>query len=43
MGIDRQRDPAQNARRFAKSLPANDALLWGSRVQAGRSKAVHAT
>src|ERR1700742_368963 len=44
-GIDRQKEPwLENPRRFAKGLPANNALLWGSRG-AGKSsivKAVHA-
>lgn len=44
-GIDRQRDQlAANTRRFAKGLPANNALLWGARGT-GKSalvKAVHA-
>ncbi len=44
-GIDRQRDILlENTRRFAKDLPANNALLWGSRGT-GKSalvKAVHA-
>ncbi len=45
-GIDRQRDILlENTRRFAKGLPANNALLWGARGM-GKSalvKAVHAT
>ncbi len=45
VGIDRQKDILlENTRRFAKALPANNALLWGSRG-AGKSsivKAVHA-
>jgi len=45
-GIDRQRDILlENTRRFAKGLPANNALLWGARGT-GKSalvKAVHAT
>jgi len=45
MGIDRQKETLlENTRRFAKGLPANNALLWGSRG-AGKSsivKAVHA-
>ena len=45
MGIDRQKETLlQNTRRFAEGLPANNALLWGSRG-AGKSsivKAVHA-
>lgn len=44
-GVDHQRDQLlENTRRFANSLPANNALLWGSRG-AGKSslvKAVHA-
>ena len=44
-GIDRMRDTLiENTERFAKGLPANNALLWGSRG-AGKSsivKAVHA-
>jgi len=45
VGIDRQKETLlENTRRFAKGLPANNALLWGSRG-AGKSsivKAVHA-
>jgi hypothetical protein len=45
MGVDRQKETLlDNTRRFAKGLPANNALLWGSRG-AGKSsivKAVHA-
>lgn len=45
-GIDRQRDQLlANTQRFAKGLPANNALLWGARGT-GKSalvKAVHAT
>jgi hypothetical protein len=45
MGVDRQKEILlENTRRFAKGLPANNALLWGSRG-AGKSsivKAVHA-
>jgi len=45
MGVDRQKEILlDNTRRFAKGLPANNALLWGSRG-AGKSsivKAVHA-
>ena len=45
VGIDRQKETLlENTRRFAKALPANNALLWGSRG-AGKSsivKAVHA-
>jgi predicted AAA+ superfamily ATPase len=45
-GIDRQRDQLlENTRRFAKGLPANNALLWGARGT-GKSavvKAVHAS
>jgi predicted AAA+ superfamily ATPase len=43
-GIDRQRDTLlANTRRFAKGLPANNALLWGSRGTGKSSliKAVH--
>jgi uncharacterized protein len=44
-GIDRQRDQLlANTKRFAKGLPANNALLWGARGT-GKSalvKAVHA-
>lgn len=44
-GIDHQKQTlVENTRRFAKGLPANNALLWGSRG-AGKSsivKAVHA-
>ena len=44
-GIDRQRDILlENTRRFARRLPANNALLWGARGT-GKSalvKAVHA-
>ena len=44
-GIDRQKETLlENTRRFAKGLPANNALLWGARG-AGKSsivKAVHA-
>lgn len=45
VGIDRQKATlVENTQRFAKGLPANNALLWGSRG-AGKSsivKAVHA-
>src|SRR4029450_6333148 len=45
MGVDRQKEILlDNTRRFARGLPANNALLWGSRG-AGKSsivKAVHA-
>jgi uncharacterized protein len=45
VGIERQKETLlENTRRFAKGLPANNALLWGSRG-AGKSsivKAVHA-
>ena len=44
-GIDRMRDTLQeNTERFAKGLPANNALLWGSRGMGKSSlvKAVHA-
>jgi predicted AAA+ superfamily ATPase len=45
-GIDRMRDTLQeNTERFAKGLPANNALLWGARGMGKSSlvKAVHAT
>jgi predicted AAA+ superfamily ATPase len=45
-GIERQRDILlENTRRFAKGLPANNALLWGARGTGKSSlvKAVHAT
>ncbi|HEX8417271.1 MAG TPA: ATP-binding protein [Methylobacterium sp.] len=44
-GIDRARDTlAENTARFAKGLPANNALLWGARGMGKSSlvKAVHA-
>jgi uncharacterized protein len=44
-GIDRVRDAlAENTERFAKGLPANNALLWGARGMGKSSlvKAVHA-
>ena len=45
-GIDRQRDILlENTRRFARRLPANNALLWGARGT-GKSalvKAAHAS
>ena len=44
-GIDRMRDTLQeNTERFAKGLPANNALLWGARGMGKSSliKAVHA-
>jgi len=44
-GIDRVRDQLhENTRRFAKGLPANNALLWGARGMGKSSlvKAVHA-
>jgi predicted AAA+ superfamily ATPase len=42
-GIDRQKASLlENTRRFAKGLPANNALLWGSRG-AGKSSIVKAT
>ncbi|MBZ6074791.1 ATP-binding protein [Microvirga puerhi] len=44
-GIDRVRDTlAENTRRFASGLPANNALLWGARGMGKSSlvKAVHA-
>lgn len=43
-GIERQRDIlCENTRRFAKGLPANNALLWGARGMGKSSlvKAVH--
>jgi len=45
-GIERQRETLlENTRRFAKGLPANNALLWGARGMGKSSlvKAVHAT
>jgi uncharacterized protein len=45
-GIDQARDQLiENTRRFAKGLPANNALLWGARGMGKSSlvKAVHAT
>ncbi len=45
-GIDQARDRlAENTRRFAKGLPANNALLWGARGMGKSSlvKAVHAS
>jgi hypothetical protein len=45
-GIERQRDTLlDNTRRFAKGLPANNALLWGARGTGKSSlvKAVHGT
>jgi len=45
-GIERQRDVLlDNTRRFARGLPANNALLWGARGTGKSSlvKAVHAT
>ena len=44
-GIDRMRDTlVENTKRFAKGLPANNALLWGARGMGKSSlvKAVHA-
>ena len=42
-GIDQARDTlVENTRRFAKGLPANNALLWGSRGM-GKSSLVKAT
>lgn len=44
-GIDRQREQLlDNTRRFAKGLPANNALLWGARGTGKSSivKAIHA-
>ena len=46
VGIDRARDTLlANTRRFARGLPANNALLWGARGMGKSSlvKAVHAT
>ena len=46
VGIDRARDTLlDNTRRFARGLPANNALLWGARGMGKSSlvKAVHAT
>ncbi len=45
-GIDRMRDVlVENTRRFARGLPANNALLWGARGMGKSSlvKAVHAS
>jgi len=45
LGVDRQKETLlENTRRFAKALPANNALLWGSRGSGKSSivKAVHA-
>ncbi|MRU13930.1 ATP-binding protein [Roseovarius sp. A21] len=45
VGIDRSRDTLlENTRQFARGLPANNALLWGSRGMGKSSlvKAVHA-
>jgi uncharacterized protein len=45
-GIERQRDTLlDNTRRFAKGLPANNALLWGARGTGKSSlvKAIHGT
>src|SRR5262245_36515870 len=45
-GVERQRDTLlENTRRFAKGLPANNALLWGARGMGKSSlvKAIHAT
>jgi predicted AAA+ superfamily ATPase len=45
LGIERQRDTLlDNTRRFAKGLPANNALLWGARGMGKSSlvKSVHA-
>jgi hypothetical protein len=44
-GVERQRDQLlENTRRFARGLPANNALLWGARGMGKSSlvKAVHA-
>lgn len=46
LGVDRARDTLlANTRQFAKSLPANNALLWGARGMGKSSlvKAVHET
>ena len=46
VGIDRSRDTLlDNTRRFARGLPANNALLWGARGMGKSSlvKAVHAS
>ncbi|MFT6773873.1 MAG: putative AAA+ superfamily ATPase [Paracoccaceae bacterium] len=45
IGVDRSRDTLlENTRRFARGLPANNALLWGARGMGKSSlvKAVHA-
>ena len=45
VGVDRSRDTLlENTRQFARSLPANNALLWGARGMGKSSlvKAVHA-
>ena len=45
-GIDRMRDVlVENTERFARGLPANNALLWGARGMGKSSlvKAVHAS
>lgn len=45
-GVDRQKDQlVENTERFAKGLPANNALLWGARGMGKSSlvKAVHGT
>jgi len=45
-GVDRQKDQLlENTERFAKGLPANNALLWGARGMGKSSlvKAVHGT
>src|SRR5262245_52788805 len=45
-GIDQPRDTlVENTERFARGLPANNALLWGARGMGKSSlvKAVHAT
>jgi len=45
-GIDRMRDVLlENTERFARGLPANNALLWGARGMGKSSlvKAVHAS
>jgi uncharacterized protein len=46
MGVDRQKETLlENTRRFAKGLPANNALLWGARGMGKSSlvKAAHAS
>ena len=42
-GVDRQRDIlVENTLRFARGLPANNAMLWGARGM-GKSSLVKAT